>query len=221
MIVVASAYGRQGICPAMETLQRDGTALDAVIAGIEAVEREQDERTASIRSLVAPTSRAPGRAVLTPPDLVGTQPEVWGRWRRCLAEELNLEAHALARMEWLVGLATAVIGPSATGAFVSFIAVDRPRDIACGVCARAAGDVVRANRRAVLALRAGCALGVALREALSDLGNLAPSLCDRINMHSLARDRIPIGASHREGETFLYIHAGMADYAERACLYVA
>jgi len=221
MIVVASAEGRGGICSAMHRLQRGGTALDAVVAGIEAVERERDELKGRVQSLGPRARCVPGGRVLAAPELVGTQPEVWGRWRHRLAEELSLEARALARMEWLVGLVTAVIGPSPPGELVSFVARDRDRNIACGVGARTADQGGDATRRVILALRAGRALGDALREALSDLGNLAPPLDDRINMPALARDRIPIGASHQQGETFLYVRAGMADYAERDCLYVA
>jgi len=221
MIVVASGEGRRGIRPATEALRRGGTALDAVVTGIEAVERESDERADGIRSLDSPASRAQGGRVLTLPELVGTQPEVWDRWRRCLADELSVEAHALARMEWLIGLATAVIGPSPRVGLVSFVARDRARDIACGVGARAADQGGDTTRRVVLALRAGRAVGDALREALIDFGNLAPPLGERINMHALARDRVPLGASHREGETFLYVRAGTTDYIERDCLHVA
>lgn len=213
MIVVASACGRGGIGSAMETLRRGGTALDAVVAGIDASERLREERRGGNQELNPPASSAPCGRVLAASDFVGTRPEVWARWRAQLAEALHLEPYALARMEWLTGLVTAVIGPSTPGGLVSFVACDRNHDLACGVAAPRA-------LRVVLALQAGRDLGDALRETLADLDNLAPLLGDRINMHALARDRIPIGASHREGETFLYLHDEMAEYAERDCLLV-
>jgi hypothetical protein len=221
MIVVANEAGRGGILSAMETLRLGGTALNAVVAGIAAVERARDDRRGDQRQFAPPERREGSGAVLTPTELAGAQPDVWGRWRRRLAAELHLDALALARMEWLVGLGAAALGPLSPADRASFVARDHDHDLGCGICAIDAGPGGGATRRVALALRSGHSLGEALREALADLANLVPPLDERISMHSLARDRIPIGASHRPGQTFLYLRAEMAEYAERDCLYVA
>jgi hypothetical protein len=215
MIVVASVGGRGGISTAMATMQRGGSAFDAVIAGIEASECSARPTNPfppapadhESTGYAAAPSRKPG----------GARPDVWSQWRRQLSQEMHLESNALARMEWLTGLASVAVGAGEPADTISIVARDGTLDIVCGVSARAASD---ATRRVVLSLRSGQFLGDALRDALASLEALGTPLYERINLHALARERIPLGASHRRGETFLYLRAEMSDYAERPCLFV-
>jgi hypothetical protein len=219
LIIVASSGGRAGVWRAMECLRQGDSALDAVVAGIERAEGARGAEPAGIPPPHPPDPHlAPDFTRMAPGDAAGTLAAAWGHWRQQLGTELRVEPVALARMEWLLGLGVAALGPVSPGEMFSIVARDHARHIACGVSTREHGG---GDRRVVLALRAGRALGDALREALADLDRPGALISERINLHALARDRIPLGASHLPDDTFLYLRAEMADSMERPCLYVA
>lgn len=221
MIVVASAGGRSGMQQAISILRAGGSALDAVVAGFEATERECQLTSIGIHKAEPPSPHPAPLALLTAPELLGPLAEVWDRWRRRLASETGLGTTALARIEWLIGLIIAAIGPSPADDTVSFVARDQARHLACGIGLNRLSPDQPASQRVILTLRTDIPLSDALTAALTDLGNLSPPLGDRLNLHALARDRTPLGSSHQPNATFLYLRATMIAYAECACLPLA
>jgi beta-aspartyl-peptidase (threonine type) len=73
-------------------------------------------------------------------------------------------------------------------------------------------------RSVVHAMQLGQSLEAALRAAMADLNDLVDPFANRVNIHALDRDGMPLAASNWEGETYLVMDAGMTAPEERPCL---